>query len=491
MEQLQKFVGEFNDFYWQFVLVLLIGAGLYFCWTTLVVQIRFIPDMFRSIVERTPSEKGEKNISAFKAFTVSAASRVGTGNVAGVAIAIAMGGPGAVFWMWTLAVVGGATSFVESTLAQVYKVRDRDSFRGGPAYYITRALGWRWLAVIFAVLITLTYGFVFNAVQSNSIADSMTTSFEASNPVVVKIIVGAVLALVTAAVIFGGIQRIGAVTQVIVPVMAVAYIIVGIIVVVIHIGQVPGMVANIWAEAFGFRSVTGAAIGTVIMNGVRRGLFSNEAGMGSVPNAAATATVSHPAKQGLIQTLGVYFDTIVVCSVTAFIILLSKPDYDDTRGGMELTQKALADSVGTWGIHFLTVIIIFLAFSSVIGNYYYGETNIEFLTGSKTVLNGFRALVVLCVFGGALGSVPLVWALADTFSGLMATANLIAIIPLGGVAVALLRHFSEQRARGLNPVFHRDDLPRLRGWENMECWDGSDAVLQRDERYDEVSRRVR
>ena len=483
MDALTDKIDLFNEKYWVFVLFLLVGAGLYFCVRTVVVQLRYIPDMFKAVAE-PPSEleSGQKGISAFKAFTISAASRVGTGNVAGVALAIATGGPGAVFWMWTLAIIGGATSFVESTLAQVYKVRDKDSYRGGPAYYITKALGWRWLAVLFAVLITVTYGFVFNAVQSNSIAGSIANSFdpEGTNAMRIKIIVGVVLALFTALIIFGGVQRIATVTQVIVPIMAVAYIAVGLIVVVLNIQHVPGMIGTIVEHAFGIEQFAGAALGQVVLKGAQRGLFSNEAGMGSVPNAAATASVSHPAKQGLIQTLGVYFDTIVVCSVTAFIILLSDRVGSDSEGGIALTQNALADSVGGWGVHFLTVMILFLAFSSVIGNYYYGEANIEFLTRNRMYLNIFRAVVALCVFGGAIGSVPLVWSLADTFSGFMATVNLIALIPLGGVAIAVLRNFSKQRAQGINPVFHRDDVPGLKGWDGMECWDGTDPITWRD-----------
>lgn len=490
MDKLVDAIDAFNTWFWYLVIVFLVGAGLYFAVRTVVVQLRYIPDMFASVKER-PSKlpDGEEGISAFKAFTISAASRVGTGNVAGVAIAIATGGPGAVFWMWALAILGGATSFVESTLAQVYKVQDAASYRGGPAYYITKALNWKWLAAIFAVLITFTYGFVFNAVQSNSIAASIVTSVGAETPESefrVKIIVGAVLAVLTAIIIFGGVQRIAKVTQVIVPVMAVAYMIVGIIVLALNVKLIPGMFSSIIEHAFGIQQFAGAALGTVIATGMRRGLFSNEAGMGSVPNAAATASVSHPVKQGLIQTLGVYFDTILVCSITAFIVLLAFPDPHSDLSGMALTQNALADSVGGWGIHFLTVVILFLAFSSVIGNYYYGESNIEFLTRKKSVLQVVRALVVACVFFGTLGSIPLVWSLADVFSGAMAVVNILAIVPLGGVAVTLLKHYTVQRTAGLNPVFLRKDLPQLRAWDKMECWDGQDPITHRDERYDAI-----
>lgn len=483
MDRATDMVNAFNDKYWLFMIALLIGAGLYFCWRTIVVQLRYIPEMFRAITEK-PSDisEGVKGISAFKAFTISAASRVGTGNVAGVAVAITTGGPGAVFWMWLLAAIGGATSFIESTLAQLYKVRDKDSYRGGPAYYITKGLGqnWRWMATLFVVAITVTYGFVFNAVQANSITAAFAES-TGMDSFGFKLGVGIVLAILAGLIIFGGVQRISSVTQVIVPIMAVAYIVLGLVVLALNITEVPHMIALIFEHAFGIREIAGAAVGTAMMQGIRRGLFSNEAGMGSTPNAAATASVSHPVKQGLIQTMGVYFDTWVVCTITAVIILLSDPSFGGEAEGTALTQAALAAQVGGWAIHAVTVIIFFLAFSSLVGNYYYAEANVPFLTKSKTALNVVRVLVIVCVIGGAVGSVPLVWSLADTFSALMATINIIAILPLGGVAVALLKNYSAQKAKGLNPVFHRDDLPNLRGHENIECWDGSDPMTVRRE----------
>ncbi|WP_291081510.1 alanine/glycine:cation symporter family protein [Dietzia sp. UBA5065] len=473
MSAVTDFIVSVNDVYWYGVIALLVGAGLYFSVTTLIVQIRMFPEMLKTIVEKPSDiEEDKKGISAFRAFTISAASRVGTGNVAGVAIAITVGGPGAVFWMWLLAIIGGATAFIESTLAQLYKVKGRDSYVGGPAYYIRDGLGWKPVAVLFAVIITVTYGFVFNAVQANSIAQSVRNQFslEGFAP---GLIIGLVLALVVGVVIFGGIRRLSAVTEIIVPVMAVAYIIVALVVVALNISEVPGMISLIVGHALGFREVAGAAVGAAIMQGMRRGLFSNEAGMGSVPNAAATASVSHPVKQGLVQALGVYFDTIVVCSATAFIILLANPEFGGDREGITLTQNSLAASVGDWGVPFLTVVIFFLAFSSILGNSYYGEANITFLRGNPASLLTFRLLVILAVLGGSLGSVDLIWNLADLFMGVMATINLIAIIPLGGLAVALLQHYLQQKAKGHNPVFHRDDLPRAR---NVSCWDGSDPM---------------
>ena len=462
-----------NDVYWYAVIALLVVAGLWFSFTTLVVQVRMFPEMLRAIGEKPSDiEPDKKGISAFRAFTISAASRVGTGNIAGVAIAITVGGPGAGGWMWLSAIIGGATAFVESTLAQLYKVKGRDSYIGGPAYYIRDGLGWKPVAAAFAVIITVTYGFVFNAVQANSISESVRNQFDLEGTGS-GLVIGLLLAVVVGAVIFGGVRRLSAVTEVLVPVMAVAYVVVALIVVAINITEVPEMISLIVGHALGFREIAGAAIGAAIMQGMRRGLFSNEAGMGSVPNAAATASVSHPVKQGLVQALGVYFDTLVVCSATAFIILLADPEFGGDREGISLTQDSLASQVGDWGVPFLMVVIFFLAFSSILGNSYYGEANINFLRGSTRAINIFRGLVLLAVAGGALGSVDLVWSMADLFMGFMATINLIAIIPLGGLAVALLRHYLQQRAKGHNPVFHRDDLPQAR---NVSSWDGSDPM---------------
>ncbi|WP_425452926.1 alanine/glycine:cation symporter family protein [Citricoccus muralis] len=477
MDTLAGHVLWFNDRYWYLVIALLVIAGIYFSIRTFAVQIRFLPEMFRSVVERPGGDDAEQGVSAFRAFTVSAASRVGTGNIAGVALAISVGGPGAVFWMWLLAVMGGATAFVESSLAQLYKVRGKDGFVGGPAYYIRYALRQPWLATLFAVIITVTYGFVFNAVQSNSISDSVQANVGESTTVAV--VTGAVVAVLTAAVIFGGIRRLSSVTKVIVPVMAVSYIVIALIVVLINITEVPAMIALIVGHALGFEQVTGAAFGAALMQGMRRGLFSNEAGMGSVPNAAATAAVSHPVKQGLTQSLGVYFDTIIVCSATAFIILLSNPSFgSENVEGVSLTQSALEAQLGGWVGPFLTVVIFFLAWSSILGNYFYGQSNIEYLAGERARpwILAYRLLVVLCVFGGALGSVALIWNVADLFMGFMATINLIAIIPLGGLAVKMLKDYERQRALGLNPVFRASSLPEARG---VSLWrEGETEAMQ-------------
>ena len=489
METATSFVEDtLNGAIWNVVPVFLILAGVYFGVRTLFVQIRLIPDMLKAVAE-TPKGKDREGrdldeefggLSAFKAFTISAASRVGTGNIAGVALAISIGGPGSVFWMWMLALLGGATAFVESTLAQLWKTKDAEgNYHGGPAYYMTRGLGWKPLAVVFSAFLAVTYGFVYNAIQTNSIVEAVGGSL-GSDSVALKGIVAGVIAVLTALVIFGGVTRIASWTQVIVPFMAGAYILLGLAVLVINWREIPGMIGMIVGHALGLEQIVGAGIGAAFMQGMRRGLFSNEAGMGSAPNAAATATVSHPVKQGLVQTLGVYFDTLLVCSITAFVVLLGPAvtyGRDDIQGA-SLTQSALADSVGAWGAHAITFILFFLAFSSVIGNYYLAQANLEYLTDSKTAMTVFRLVVIGFVIFGAFGSVPLVWALGDTMAGLLAIFNIVAIVPLGGVALKLLKNFNDQRRKGIDPVFHREMLPELK---NVEYWDGSDPVTRRSE----------
>ncbi|WP_425313934.1 MULTISPECIES: alanine/glycine:cation symporter family protein [Sporosarcina] len=457
---LEWVTGPFSNYLWTYVLIgLLLLLGLYFTVGTKFVQFRLFGEMFRLITEKKENEDG---VSAFQAFTISAASRVGTGNVTGVALAIGIGGPGAVFWMWVIAMVGMATAFIESTLAQVYKVRDGDTFRGGPAYYMQKALNLRGLGIVFAILLTLCFGFIFNAVQSNTISQSFSDVFHIPDWAV-----GLILVVMTAVIIFGGVKRIVKVTQAIVPVMAIFYIIVALYIVIINITEIPAMIALIVEHAFGLKEMAGGGIGAAMMQGVRRGLFSNEAGMGSVPNAAATANVTHPAKQGLVQSLGVFFDTIIICSATAFIILLAGLYDKGEQDGILLTQASMAEHVGSWAPYFVAIAILFFAFSSIIGNYYYGETNIEFINAHKLWMTVYRIAVLGMVMFGALAKVQLVWDLADVFMGLMAVLNLIVIAILGRVAFRVLDDFTLQRKNGLNPKFEAKSVPGLKG---TECW---------------------
>lgn len=466
MSFIENIVGEMNTFMYSYLLIyMLVGIGLFFTIRTKFVQFRMIPEMFRVITEKAPvNEKGEKGISSFQAFTISAASRIGTGNVAGVATAIALGGPGAIFWMWCIALIGGASSFIESTLAQVYKVKDEGGlFRGGPAYYIEKGLKKRWAGIIFAIAITLCFGFVFNAVQANTISIAFNESFGVS-----RTLMGLILAVLTGIIIFGGLRRIVSVTTYLVPVMAIFYIILALIVVVLNITEVPAVFSLIIKSAFGAEEMFAGMIGAAIMNGIKRGLFSNEAGMGSVPNAAATADVSHPVKQGLIQTLGVFIDTLIICTSTAMIVLLSDAYLSAEAASINLTQVSLSDSIGDWAGAILAITIFFFAFSSVIGNYYYGESNIEFIKKSKVMLNVFRVLVVGFVFFGSVAKVQLVWDLADVFMGIMAFINLLAILALWKIAKKVLDNYLSQRKAGKNPVFYADEIE---GLDNTECWE--------------------
>lgn len=459
-----------NDWMWGTILVVaLLGVGLWFSIKLKFIQFRYIPEMFRVLFDkRSISAEGKKGTSPFQAFAISTASRVGTGNLAGVAAAITIGGPGAVFWMWIVAILGGASSFIESTLAQVYKVPDKNQYRGGPAYYIEKGLKNRTLGIVFAITITFTYGLVFSSVQSNTIRLAFENSFDIG-----KWLMGGILTLAVALIIFGGLNRIAQVTQIIIPIMAIFYIILAGYVLIMNLGQVPNMIGQIFAGAFGFREVAGGTFGGMILIGIKRGLFSNEAGMGSAPNAAATAEVSHPVKQGLIQTLGVFTDTLLICSATAVIILFAG-DYANTDlDGIQLTQAAFESELGAWAAIFIAVAILLFAFSSIIGNYYYGETNMDFIKTSKVNIFVYRIAVLAMVMFGAIAEFGLVWALADLMMGIMALINLYAIFRLAPVAYAALNDYRKQRKAGKDPVFYQDHLPDVDGmeyWKRTRTW---------------------
>ena len=474
--ELNELISAVNDVAWGYVLVfLLAGCGLWFTWRTRFVQFRMVGEMLRlitdTVVDTVGSQvqeagKGQKHISSFQAFAVSVATRVGTGNLAGVATAIAVGGPGAVFWMWVIALIGSATAFVESTLAQLFKQPHKDSFIGGPAYYIQRGLHQRWMAVLFAVLITITFGLSYNSIQSNTICGAMQQAFGWP-----PLAVGTVLALLGLVIVFGGIHRIAQVSAVLVPVMAVGYMLLALVVIVMNIGLIPHVLKVIVLDAFGIQQIAGGGIGATMMNGVKRGLFSNEAGEGSAPNVAATATVSHPVKQGLIQALGVFTDTLLVCSSTAFIILLSGLYSTPGLNGIALTQSALQSEVGTAGPVFVAVAILLFAFSSIIGNYYYGEANIRFITHDTRVITLYRVCSAgLMVLFGAFASLELVWSLGDLCMALLTACNLVAIVLLGRYAFRLLDDYRSQQRRGVRePTFHRSQLPELEA--DLTSWE--------------------
>jgi AGCS family alanine or glycine:cation symporter len=445
---MNEIIISINDAIWTYLLIGgLIFTGLYFTIKSRFIQFTHIKEMFRLLGEGVKSEKG--SVSSFQAFCISVAARVGTGNLAGVATAIAIGGPGAVFWMWVIALIGSVSAFVESTLAQIYKQKDGTSYIGGPAYYIDKGLNKRWMAVLFAIVISVTFGLVFNSVQSNTITLAFNATFGAD-----RMYLGAVVTLLSVLVIFGGVQRIAKVSAVIVPVMAVAYVLLALVLVVMNISHFPAVIELIITNAFGFEEVMAGGVGAAIMQGVKRGLFSNEAGMGSAPNAAATATVPHPVNQGLIQSLGVFTDTLIICSCTAFIILVSDAPLDGSIKGIELTQLAVSHQIGSLGNYFISICILFFAFSSIIGNYYYGEANIRFITPKRIYLNIYRVAVGAMIFFGSIASLDIVWSLADLTMAVMTLINLIAILLLRKVAMEALRDYNAQKKAGIkNPIY--------------------------------------
>jgi len=475
---LNELITIVNDAIWGYVLIfVLVGCGVWFTIKTRFVQFRMVGEMFRLLTDSAVStveeqvkeqQRGEtsKHISSFQAFAVSVATRVGTGNLAGVASAIAIGGPGAVFWMWLIALIGSATAFVESTLAQLYKQKHKDSFIGGPAYYIQKGLKQRWMAITFAILITCQFGLSNNSIQANTICGAMQEAFGWS-----PLWVGLFLAILALFIVFGGIQRIAQVSAVLVPVMAVGYLLLAIVIIIMNIGLIPHVFKIIVVDAFGIQQIAGGGIGATIINGVKRGLFSNEAGEGSAPNVAATATVSHPVKQGLIQALGVFTDTLLVCSCTAFIILISGLYKVPELNGIALTQTALQSEVGSIGPIFIAIAILLFAFSSIIGNYYYGEANIRFITPNNTVMTIYRICSAgLMVIFGAIASFELVWNIVDFFMAFLTACNLIAIILLGRYAFRLLEDYRQQKRNGIKePVFHRSQLPEIE--DEIECWE--------------------
>ena len=470
MEILSSIVDAVNNVLWSYVLIIvLVGCGIWFTLSTRFVQVRLLPEMLRVLTEGIGSKgTGKEAISSFQAFCVSTASRVGVGNIAGVAIAIVTGGPGAVFWMWAIAFLGCATGFVESTLAQIYKLpRGEGKFHGGPAYYIQNALHQPGVAKLFAVLISVTFGLIYVSVQANTIALSAQTAFE-----IPPFATAVFLCVLTALVIFGGMKRIARFTEVLVPVMAGLYLLVALIIVILHIDQVPAMFALIFHDAFSPQAAVGGGIGTAILTGIKRGLFSNEAGEGSVPNAAATADVSHPVKQGLVQSFGVYVDTWIVCSATAFIVLLTgQYEIGGKLTGIALAQASLASIFGALAPAAVSFMILLFAFSSIVGNYYYGEINIAFFehdeaTGRKA-LNAFRVGVVAMVLFGCMAELTLVWNLADLFMGLLCLTNLYAVARLAKYAKIALNDYVAERKQGLEPKF---DPNLLGSTDGVHAW---------------------
>jgi alanine or glycine:cation symporter, AGCS family len=454
------------------LIYVLLGVGLYFTVVTRGVQVRMFRQALGLLMKSR--ESSAEGISSFQAFAIGLASRVGTGNIAGVAVALEFGGPGAIFWMWIVAVIGMATGFVEATLAQLFKVRNVDgSFRGGPAQYIQTGLGSRRVGMVFAVLLIFTFGIAFNMVQANAVAGVLSGTHHVDahwTAIGLMVLCGPVL--------YGGVKRVSKAAELVLPAMAGAYLLLALVIVVMHLGRLPGVLELIVKDAFGFGPFAAGATGGIaaaLLNGVKRGLFSNEAGMGSAPNAAATAETSHPVKQGLIQALGVAVDTLVVCSATAFIILVSSTDVYDPADpgkyqGAALTQAAVTDSLGGWSTWLVTIMVFVFAFSSVLGNYAYAEVNMDFLRAKSVHLQVFRLVVIASVGLGSVLELKPVWDFADVAMGVMALVNLVAIVLLGKWAFGALRDYEASKRRGADPAFVAAGNQYLPGELRTEVW---------------------
>jgi AGCS family alanine or glycine:cation symporter len=461
-----------NTIFWGYVLIYgLLAVGVFFTIRLGFLQFLNFGEMVRAIRGSRQSDKN--GISPFQALATSLASRVGTGNLAGVAVALYLGGAGAIFWMWMVALVGMATAYSESTLAQLYKIRDGSGqYRGGPAFYISQGLNAPWAGGVFSVCLIISFGLVFNAVQANSIADAMEGAFGFS-----KMWVGIGLAIGAALVIFGGLRSIARFAEIIVPFMAGAYVLMALVVMAMNITDVPGVLATIVRSAFGLEEAAGGVAGSVtaaMLNGIKRGLFSNEAGMGSAPNVAATATPAphHPSSQGLVQALGVFIDTIVICTATAVMILLSgvlEPGSGIT--GTQLTQQAMASHIGVGGTYFIAIAILFFAFTSIVANYSYAENAMTFLgMGNRTGFTVLRVAALGMVIWGSMQAVSTVFNAADASMGLMATVNLIAIVLLSGTVAKLTKDYLAQRKEGLVPTFKLKDFPELKDKIKNDIW---------------------
>ena len=466
-----------SDLLWSKVLIaLLVGIGIWFTFATRFVQFRYFGKMF-GILTANHHEADGRHLSSFQALILSVAGRVGGGNIAGVAVAITLGGPGAIFWMWVVGLMGMATSFIECPLAQVYKTAEPDgAYRGGPAHYIERGLGsnWKWLAVIYSILLLVTFGIGFIALQSYAVATSLKDAFDI--PLYYS---GIGLALVVGLIIFGGVKRIAQVAEVLVPIMAGGYLLIAIVVLGLNFTEIPATLKLIVESAFGIGPVVGGGIGAAILMGVKRGLFSNEAGLGSAPNVAAVAYVPHPANQGVVQSFSVFIDTIILCTCTALIILMGTaydPSLTDSSQGVALTQASLATHIGEWGRVFVSIAMLLFGFSTVLYNYYLGENSVSYLTTGRSnefVMNGFRVVVICLCCLGAIMDLGTVFGFADLTMGLLALVNLIALALLFKTGKRVLGDYDRQLKSGNKvPTFHAEEFTDLN--LDAESWPVAD-----------------
>lgn len=462
-------VGAISNFMYSYLLiVMLVAVGLYYTLRTRLVQLRMFRETIRVILEKPA---GKHAVSSFQALMVSTASRVGTGNIIGISTAICLGGYGAVFWMWVIAIVGGASAFIESTLAQIYKKRGEHGSYGGPAYYIEAALGSRALAVIFSIALIATYGVGFNMLCAYNLQSTF-IAYSFYNPTTTPWIIGAILAVLVGYCLFGGGRRVIKATSTLVPIMGVIYISVAFILTLLNINLLPGVLGKIFSQAFDFQAIFSGFAGSCVMFGIKRGLYSNEAGVGSAPNAAAAADVSHPVKQGLVQMLSVFIDTLLICTATAFMCMTSGVEPVKELAGAPYVQAALAATMGGAAKVFITVSMVLFAFTTLLGNLYYVDNCFAYIMKAVPgpIFNTvYRAIACVVIFIGAGSSMGLMWDLADVLMGCMAIINLPVICILGGPALRAMDDYSKQREAGKNPVFVARSIgitQKLDYWQN-------------------------
>lgn len=455
---IENFIASLSDFFYSYLLILLlVGGGLYFTFRTKFVQFGYMKEQIRVVGEKPTDGKG---VSSFHALMVSTASRVGTGNIIGVSTALCLGGFGSVFWMWIIAIIGSASAFIESTLAQIYKKKGPDGSYGGPAYYIEAALKCRPLAIVFSVLLVITYGFGFNMLASYNLQSTF-SSYSFYNPTYTPWIIGFIVAFLVGYCLFGSGSRIIKITSWCVPIMGISYILVALLIVVLNITSLPNVFVRIFTEAFDFRAIFGGFGGSCVMYGIKRGLFSNEAGVGSAPNASASADVAHPAKQGLVQVLSVFIDTIVVCSATAFMCMCSGIEPSAELSGAPYIQLAMKTTLGSFGPIFITVSMMLFAFTTLLGNLYYVNQSFNHILGrvpGKKFNYVYYIIASLVILLGAVLSADLLWNIADLTMGLMALINIPVILYLSKYALRALNDYKKQKKEGKSPVFHAKDI---------------------------------
>ncbi len=462
MEKMNNLILDLGGGVWNLVLILAVFLGIYYGFRTKFIQIRLFPEALRLVKNHAGKGVDKKGVSGFQALCITLGGCIGTGNVAGVAMAIVVGGPGAVFWMWLIAVLGMVTSFLENTLSQMYKIREGEVFRGGPSYYMEKGLGKRWLGVIYAVSMIISLGFALAALQANTI--SLSVGQAMGMP---KIATAIVVAVLIALIIFGGVKRIAKVAERGVPLMTLIYFVLALAVLVFNIQKVPSMIALIFSQAFHMNAVGGAALGTVIYQGLKRGVFSNGAGQGDAPTAGAAAEVSHPVKQGVLGIFSVFIDTIVVCTLTAFVIILSGVYGESQLVGIELSQLAFTSSLGEWAGIVLSLCIFMFCFTSIMSNYYCGESCLAFLTKGMKGRNVYRSIFVAAIFLGGITGVDLMWNIADLFCAVIVCINMVSLVFLGGKAMKAADDYQKQKKEGKDPVFVSDGIE---GLEAAECW---------------------